>query len=102
MPVPVFEVLEILLCKILIFAHFQVPIEGTSTSATEEFSMAKWPLASLLMILPSKKNFLSFVSEIQAIFWSPKIEVCKYGISWSKPPRDLEIVPMNAGHMVYL
>ena len=57
MPVLVFEVLEILLCKILIFAHFQVPIEGTSTSATEEFSMAKWPLASLLMILPSKKIF---------------------------------------------
>ena len=102
MPVPVFEVLEILLCKILIFAHFQVPIEGTSTSATEEFSMAKWPLASLLMILPSKKKFLSFVSEIQAIFWSPKIELYKYDISWLEPPKGLEIVPMNAGHMVYL
>ena len=98
MPVPVFEVLEILLCKILIFAHFQVPIEATSTSATEEFSMAKWPLASLVMIVPSKKNialrFWDTGHFLKSKNWSMQIW---YLMIW-----DLEIVPMNAGHMVYL
>ena len=54
MPVPVFEVFEILPSKIMIFGHFQTQFLGTFSRASELRSVAYEHLASEFH---PKKNF---------------------------------------------
>ena len=94
----------ILHSKIVIFGHFQVSIEHSSRRRSELRSISKCHqsiLIQLWKIFPYKifQNVLCYW--VRAHFWSPKIDMSKYGISSLEAPNDLETPPMNAGHLVY-